>query len=218
MALSLPTYLGLPVLDWRPDWQGPSTTLGFEQSKSRWDESGGPVEDDAGYVEGPHTVRTVRYVLKTRARVIDARELLQTVVKGRLKSFWVPTWSPDFRLAAGTLSGSAVITTTPSGYVKFLQGANKGRAHVALFPRLTGGTIIYREIVSAVEIVNEDFNRSENEELTLDSVLTDDLNVLDPGCWLLLCRAASDELAIVWENADTAVLELPLIDLPREGS
>jgi len=208
--MTFPTYLAHPVITWEPDWQEPVTTL-FRR-KNRWDGKAGKVRDDTPYEISPRTLRRVRYVFTTRAEIMEALAFIRDTAQGRLNAFWVPEWVDDVFLTAGASSGSTTLSITNIGFTKWFFGAGKGRQHVALFPTGSPGTVVYREVTAAA-VVSETA-----ETITLDSAIGVTLAVGDRVCFLLLCRAESDDLVLHRESWDIAILELPLIDVPWDAA
>jgi hypothetical protein len=209
--VSLPTYLDLPVLSWRPDWSPPSPSHEVRSLKERLETPGGRFADDPLYETITRRARMVRYVVKGRTAIEAARTALLEEIPGRLKPFWLVSWTPDLQLTAELAIGAVDLTVTPLGYDRFLAGEDKGHLHLALWPRSNGGEPVYRQITgNSVE--------AGAEVLTLDSPLEVLLDQRDPVCWLALSRLDSDEVVIRWENMDVATLELPIIDLPLESS
>lgn len=207
--MSLPTYLGYPVLHWQPDWQGPTPQTSYRRSKARWDSGIGQVRDDSPYVPAPRTLRTMRYVFGSRAEILDAQDFLLTQAQGRLKPFWLASWTQDMVLLEGAAADADELVIRPMGYQPLLAGDGKGRRHVALWPRNTSGSVVYREITDhSVE--------AGAERLVLDADIGVALDVRDPVDFLLFCRLDADELTLQWEHMTVATLELPVIDLPWE--
>jgi hypothetical protein len=211
MTLTLPTYLGYPVLGWEPNWSDPSPNADLRQTKFRLDNGSGKVADDAPYTPRPRTARTLMYDFTRRSEVLEAQELLRDVLIGRLMPVWVPLWTDDFKLTAGCAYNERDLFITPIGFKRYYEGVGLGRTHVALFPMASGrDTMLCRAVVAnTVEIDGR-------EKITLDSDLGVPLAVSDLVCFLLLCRADSDDLTIEWTSWQTGTLELPVIDLPRE--
>jgi len=208
--MSFPTYLTYPVVTWEPDPQDPVTTL--VRRKNRWDGNAGKVRDDHPYDTGPRTIRRHRYVFLSRAEIMEALDFIRATAQGRLKTFWVPNWVDDVYLTAGSLAASSTLSISNIGFTRWYTGTNVGRAHVALFPTGSPGTILYRH-VTAADVVSETA-----ESLTLDSALGLDLAVGDRVCFLLLSRAESDDLVLHRDSWETAILEMPLIDVPLDAS
>lgn len=209
--MALPTYLGYPVLTWEPDWSSSTSDWEFVRKKNRWDNGIGRVRDDSPDTLGPRTQRPPRYVFGSKAEIEEARDFILNTAQGRLKPYWLPTWIPDLPLVDRCDATEAVLTVRPFGYGAYLAGASVGRSHVAVFPwRASPLTILYREVLSSA------VNLDGNEELTLDAVLGQHLEVDEMVCWLMLCRANSDDLALRWQNPQVAILEMPMIDVPLE--
>jgi hypothetical protein len=214
---SPPTYRGFPVLDVLPDWSDPSLKLDFRQAKSRLDGGAGPLRDDSPYQRRPRTARRLRYLLETRAEMLAARTFLKTVAQGRRNGFWVPAWTQDLLLAAVADSGDTTIAVTRIGFARFYpvldsaEDARLGRQHLALFPHQEGAgpLLVARKITGAATV-------GETDVLTIDSGVGHVVSINDLLSFLLFCRLDEDRVLLQWETFESGVLELSLIDLPRE--
>jgi hypothetical protein len=209
--VSLPTYLSLPVLDWAPDWDGVSQQLGFRQEKTRLETAAGPLQDDAPDQPRPRTARRLRYMLDSRAEMLAARDFLRDTAQGRWKGFWVPTWVEDLRVTDTVAADATTFSITRMGAWRFYAGAGFGREHLAFFPRVpgTGPILVPRKIASIADGVDA-------ETVTIDAAIGYALTTDDLVSFLLFCRADDDRLMLQWETDHNGVLELPLLDLPRE--
>jgi hypothetical protein len=213
---SPPVYRGFPVLDVLPDWSDPSLKLDFRQAKNRLDGGAGPIRDDSPHQRRPRTTRRLRYLLETRQEVLDARAFIRTVAQGRRHGFWVPTWTQDLSLATVVDSGDTTIAVTRIGFATFypvLDSANDGlgREHVALFPQQVGAgpLLVARKVADTG-------STDETDVLTIDTPIGHVFTTGDLLSFLLFCRLDEDRVLLQWETFESGVLELPLIDLPRE--
>jgi hypothetical protein len=209
--MPLPTYLGYDVLDWMPAWSAVTPNWQYSHKKNRWDNLISTIRDDKLYSLSPRTRRTLRFIIEGEQNIEDVRNFILQVAQGRLKPFWVPSWIHDLPLVAPCAAIEDILTVRPFGYDPYLNGAQIGRQHVALYPwNASPSAIIYRKII------NESVNIDGDEELTLDSALGVDLEVHEMVSWLMLCRADSDDLTIQWENSSLVTFELSIIDLAME--
>lgn len=211
-----PIYRGAPVLDVLPDWSAPSLALGFHQAKNRLDGGAGPLREDSPAQLRPRTARRLRYLLETRADVLAARTFLRTIVQGRWSGFWVPTWAEDLHLATAVGAADVTIAVTRIGFSRFYPlldagGEGLGRQHLAFFPQQTAAPplLVCRKITGIATV-------GETDVLTIDAALGFAFTTNDLLSFLLFARADADQLLLQWETFTSAVLELPLLDLPRE--
>jgi len=210
--MSLPTYLSHPVLPWEPDWSAPSLSAEFHQKKNRWDTGAGPIVDDAPHQGRPRTARRLRFVLTTRAEITDARALLTDTLMGRLGTVWVPFWPTALTLHAAAASGASAIVIQSVDAARLYAPASNARKHLAIFASTPGSapTMLLRQIDSVTP------HTDGTETLNLHTALSQDVAAGDAVAFLLLSRADSDQFVLQWETPSVAVLELPLIDLPKE--
>lgn len=212
--MSLATYLGLPLLDWSPDWEDPSRTMMYVQAKNQLgsDNAPGPLAFDAPHMPRPRTTFRLRYILETREDMNAARDFLCSTAIGRWKTFWVPLWLRAFQLTADVDAADTTFTITQSGYSRWYAGAQYGREHLAFFPRVptVEQTLIGRKVSDSVD------NGDGTETLTISSALGDDLKAADVVCFLLLCRLDTDSPVLEWDSMNSGILEIPLIDVPME--
>jgi hypothetical protein len=210
--MTLSTYLGLPLLDWPADMSDPGLDLEIKAAKVRLDNGAGPIKDDAPYEPRPRTARRLRYVLDSREAMLDARDFLRDVAQGRWKSFWVPTWAQDLQLAADVDGAATALAITRLLFTPLYAGTGLGREHIAAFPFVSGtGPVLTPRKITDVTTLDD-----ATEQLTLSSALGNDLTTDDLLSFLLLCRLDDDRLLFAWESMESGVLELPVIDLPRE--
>ena len=208
--MSLPTYLGLPVLTWEPDWTTSGQVTGARRTSRRQDAGVGRFKYESYYPSSSRTPRRLRYVFTSRQEVIDAKEVLEQI-KGRCKTFWVPTWTDDLTLVEPCDPDQAALRITGVGYIRFYLAPAGGRRHLALFP---GGPVpenlLLRKVTTATAETGGD------ETLTVNANLGVRMEAGDRISFLLLCRADSDRLTVTWEGPTVGTLELPTIDVPRE--
>lgn len=139
-----------------------------------------------------------RRIALSRALLVEwqwAKKFLDTV-KGRWKSFWLPTYRPDLvpvSKAAGTL-------TVESGESDVFAWWPLQRTTLAV--RYTSGTWVYLQIADATDnfdgTVTLDITDEDDNPVTLASVP-------ELVCWLERCRLESDEVGIAFTDARFSV-------------
>jgi hypothetical protein len=212
-VITLPTYRGKPVFDWEPDADGPTGRIRLVQPKNRLATPAGPVHDDSPHRPSPNTGRRLRYVLQTRDELLDARSLVCDVLEGRRNCIWVPSWLEDLSLDEAIEEGSDEITIRGCGFTEYYLVEGAGREHIAIFVRVEGeGPQMLRRKVESVEM-----NEDGTETLTLDSAIDVDVPIGAMVSFLHYVRAAEDRLILEWETMGVGVIEIPVIDVPKEA-
>jgi hypothetical protein len=151
------TYLGIPVLEHRPDEnEDPTMELGRQ-----WvdiDASVGRVDrDDFSGLAWPRQSHAWR--LYGRAERSAHRSFLYWL-QGRAQALWVPTWADDVELVAPVAIGATVWVVAWAGIARNLR-QQPGRRHLRI--ELVGGQVFYRRVVASTEI------DAAREEVLLDS-------------------------------------------------
>lgn len=151
----------------------------------------------------PRQIRRVQWLLKSRLDVKDFRALLGRM-KGRYVSAYVPTWFPDFELAATTGAGSSALTVKRSQYSS-LVGVQGTQSTVLI--RLTNGTRYIRKIIGSTVPNPETETLSLNDtvpvELNKDNVLMISL--------VHLCRLQADGVTINYQSDSVATVEMQTV-------
>lgn len=118
---------------------------------------------------------------------------------GRLKPFWIFSWTPDIIITLPFLASDIDLTIQDFRYNKYFADSAR-RVHLA-FVNKSGG-YLYREIVSSTE-----------DTITLDSSLgfdgsMDDLTMI---CFLKLVRFNSDEVNFHWVDGTNVQISTPVV-------
>lgn len=180
------TYLGIPVLETRPN-ESTSPTAAYDRQLVDIDGDPGlvyvdditgiawPTQADAWLVAGLAARSALRSLLYWQA--------------GKAAALWVPSWSDDVTLAVPAVAASSTITVARIGITSHLK-QQPGRRHLRI--ELYDGTILYRRVTGS-SIVD-----SATELLSLDSALGVDIDAgqIRQINWLMLCRRASDTVQI----------------------
>lgn len=153
----LPTYRGLPVVEWRPDWSG-EPEHGARRSILTVDNTTGIVErtDQAGM---PQQSVQLSWLWPTRAASMRFRGLLY-YLRGRSQPVWIPSGHEDLVLVDVVASAAESMDVEAIGYATHLAGM-PGRRDVRI--ELHDGRVLYRRITGAQQIDDE------TERLAFDS-------------------------------------------------
>ncbi len=149
----------------------------------------------------PRSHATMNNVLgwefQTDQSIWDYRTWLATI-KGRLKPFWVLTWTPDITITSPFLDYEETVQIEDVFYGRYFAGAEY-RLDLAFVKQ--DGTILYRRIVGWGD-----------DSLTLDSSLGFDGDMSDFKviCFLQLVRSASDDVNFNWLQAGNVQVSMPV--------
>ncbi|GAB3335329.1 hypothetical protein [Marilutibacter aestuarii] len=144
-AMPVATYLGHPVLEWRPDdgadEGGSYNRLMAEVSNGLGD----PVEFDLAGVQLRGS--SMGWQLWGRADQSAARSRLYAM-RGGAVPVWVPSWKQDLRLAAPIGGASTTMTVEWTGYAA-LGALQPNRRDLRI--ELRDGTVLYRRITGVAD-------------------------------------------------------------------
>ncbi len=199
------SYKGIDVLEVQPNWRD-GLSRRYKRSLVVLDSKTGTISvDDKG---GSPVVGTeLPWFVADRASAGTLRAFLDTR-KGRLRSFWMPTWDQDLVLAMDAQAIDTGIKIRTIGYTRFFWGSPARRFLAFL---RNGQTPIYRQVVSSVD------NEDGTEMLGLDAAIGDLLDAKTTlVSFLTLVRLASDDVEILWTSTDLAEAVLSTAELPRE--
>ena len=139
------------------------------------------------------------YLRTDRAAVEQIRDFFLRM-RGRQGEFFMPSWTPDFEIAAPVASGSVTFSAKGASVAE-LYGAS--RTHRAAFVKLLDGTVICRKVVSLTAGAGV-------STFTIDSafgVSFTPAQVVLAG-FVTLNRLASDDLVIEWVTDQVANVTL----------
>ena len=138
-------------------------------------------------------------------------EVLQQFITnmGAAGSFWVPTWQPDFSMAAGLANGLNELVIHPVSYEDtYLTGTSVTEPghYLAIYNEDTG-TLFTPKVLSVS--IDEG---SGNETLTLSENAPEDFFTgTTIVSLLILCRHLDDTLEIDWKSPDIAEVNLDMV-------
>lgn len=125
-------------------------------------------------------------------------------VKGRLRTFYLPTYQEDLKVVSGL--GTASVTIQRCGYTTSMFPQASRKALAAVEPN---GTITKLTVTAAVD----NGVAAGTETLTLDGTCPTGTTLL---CYLLYGRLESDALAIVWRHSGFADCAMGFVECPAE--
>jgi hypothetical protein len=187
-------YRGLPVLTTPPNWTE-DVEQGFLRKIASIDPGTGPVyfDDEAG---GAVTMQSHRWLLDGRAQIDGFRRWLYSR-KGRLSSFWLPTFAQDFLVVAGIGNTALTIDVEHCGYTDSI-AQDIGRRDIRI--ELHTGQVYYRRITSSAEV------SATVERLSIDSALGATITPaqIRAVSYMAVVRLDADAAEIAWSRWDVA--------------
>jgi hypothetical protein len=159
----------------------------------------------------PRNERIMRYIL-AREQVDDVvRDWIYDKWMGRWKGFWMPSWTADF-------PHSAAIDTLDETFE--CEGINRSdrwtvdqrRALVAIEPYQDGVRLDAQEIVDITK--DTDYGV---ETVTMVGSFARSHPARRIISWLLWGRLNTDNIRIQWVEPNTAIMDLPFVELPGEA-
>ena len=142
-----------------------------------------------------------RWEPETAAQVWALRLLIHAL-RGRQRSFWLPTYRNDFTLTEVIGAADTVLSVERSGYPRYLT-LNEPIKHIAIM--LKNGTTYYREIINASDTGAVD-------NLTIDANLGSTIQIADVAriSYLVRCRLNTDTVRIDHTGLGRATVEVPV--------
>ena len=144
---------------------------------------------------------TKRWEPENTTDIWALRQLVHAL-KGRQRSFWLPTYRKDFILTEEISPADTVLSVERSGYSRYLN-LDEPLKHIAIM--LKNGTTYYREITNASDT-------GVIEELTIDSNLGATIAITDVAriSYLVRCRLNTDTVRIDHAGLGRATCEVPV--------
>lgn len=188
------TYRSLPVMQQAPNWtEDPSQS--YMRLLDRLQPASGPsyTDDRAG---GSIMLQSHRWLLDGRASISAFRSWLYAR-RGRLSSFWLPTFALDLAVVADIGSADTTIDVEHCGYTDTI-AQDIGRRDIRI--ELASGATYLRRITGSAEISGT------VERLTIDSALGAAVQAaqIRSVSYLDLVRLESDAVEIAWWRSDVA--------------
>jgi hypothetical protein len=139
---------------------------------------------------------------RSRAEVAKLKKLLLSL-RGRQKSFYIPTFASDLLVTATLSSGSSTMDVENIGYVRFVQDRERMRTFRITF---TDGTSLFRVIQSSVQL------SSTTERLTLDTTWpsTRPASEVQRVEFIELVRFDTDDMVLEHDRSGSARLRAPV--------
>jgi hypothetical protein len=188
------TYRSHPVLTQAPNWTE-DVEQGLARKLASLDPGTGPAFwDEEG--SGAMMSQTHRWLLDGRTQ-IDAFRRWLYARRGRLSSFWLPTFAQDFKVVASIGSTASTIDVEHCGYTDTI-GQDIGRRDIRI--ELHSGTSYLRRITGCSEVSGT------IERISIDSALGALVTPADIRSvnYLDLVRLEADSAEIAWSRWDLA--------------
>lgn len=184
-VLPTETYLGVPVLEMRPD-EGEDPQSAFTRLATNLDVGTGIITL-FDWADRAFRTGSMRWLIQGRSEHAALRSLLYGL-RGRMQTLWVPTWHSDLLLMADIGSSDTVITVEWTGYTLYGR-MQSNRRDIRI--ELLDGTIWYRRITDAAEA-------GDTEQLTLASALGEAVTRQQVRCisFMVLCDQAHDRVEL----------------------
>lgn len=139
------SYLGYPVLEWRPD-AGEDLSTTFNRQLETVDAGTGSVSV-YDYPGRSFRSGALRWLVHGRDENTALRSLIYGLA-GRMQTVWVPTWNSDLVVVANVTASALSLSVEWAGYTVFGRLQSNGRD---IRIELLDGSIFYRRITSAAE-------------------------------------------------------------------
>lgn len=183
-------FNGIEVLTHRPNW---ATAVQIDvQDPTQWTDNQMGVR--ASYVAIPFgtEVFQAEHLVRSAAEVDAVLGLFQRS-RGRCGEFYVPSWTADIRLAATTAAGSNLFTV--SGY-DFFDAYDGDLVRKAFMVKLPDGGLHFFQIANLAKSTSgpaRTFITTQQPSPVAIFAETEPM-----VSWMLVCRFASDEMAVEW--------------------
>jgi hypothetical protein len=188
-------YLGLPVLEDRPNESSPLTASYARQLQDLDGDVGLVFVDD---ITGKAWPLQSHAWLLAGSVARNAWRSQMYWLQGRGNALWVPSWADDVSLAAPVLASDSTLIVQRIGVARHL-AQQAGRRHLRI--ELFVGTVLYRRVITSSQL------DAATEQLALDSATGVAFTAADVRqiSWMMLCRGASDTVQIAHINDNEGV-------------
>lgn len=177
----------------------------FDRDITVIDGGTGIVTQASGWDKNKH-VWLKGFSARGRSRIRDLKALLR-YIRGRQKSFWVPTKADDLEITAAPIAASQIVDIGNIDYVRYVQ--NRGPKNVIRVSFNNGDADEIHVIESSAAHPTD----SEQERLTIASpgwTLSHALNTIERVEFLELCRMDADRFTLRFEGATEVRMNAPL--------
>lgn len=151
----------------------------------------------------PRIVTVKGWAPETAADIWTVRKLLHAL-RGRQRSFWLPSFRKDFTLTATVADTATTLLVSPAEYERFVD-VQEPLGDIAIY--LKNGTVFFREIT------NVEPGSGGTEQLTINSPLGATVNPDDVLriSYLMRARLDTDSIEITHLGLDRAVVNVPVV-------
>lgn len=202
----LTIYRGLPVLDDINFMDGTELSEPIQSGALLVDNETGPGARSFRRRRMPRIVTMKGWAPETPAEVGTLRRLLHAL-RGRQRSFWLPTFRNDFQLTTAIGSTDVALFVMGAEYQRFIDRASP-LGDIAIY--LRDGTVFYREIVDVMPGTGA-------EQLVIDSALGTAVQPEDVAriSYLMRARLDSDVVAIQHLGLGRAQAFVPVVGVEQ---
>ena len=197
---NLTLYLGSPVIQ---DTNHVEGLLGEQFSGKLFDiDSGSGTLIQVARRDVPEVSTQKTWVFEDVAKSFKLRKLLYAL-RGRQRSFWLPTFRHDFILAAQIGSSVTQFEALPVEYGRFVSEQPPFN-HIAIY--LNNGTVFFRQVTGHG-------TSGSNETISINTALGQVVNPSDVKfiCFLVRSRLASDRVEMVHHRLGATTVSVPVV-------
>lgn len=199
-------YQGAEVFMTPPPWTD-DITASFFRNANRLDNKSGTFRYDLKSID-PSETKTITYVATSRAEINNFQRFFYRV-RGRLRSFWAPTWLSDLELAEDAPPGRNYLLVKWPLYWKYYAQGQRRKTLVAF--RRDGTARIIKIAGYSTDISGELGKVYLDEQLKLP-ILRKDILMLS---YLCRYRLDSDTLVTEYETTDVANMTLSMTEVSQ---
>lgn len=198
----LTLYRGLPVLTDLNFVEGDEISESIEAKAVVIDNKTGPAPKSYRR-RFPRIISAKTWMPETKVELWTIRKLIYAL-RGRQRSFWLPTFREDFVLTATVGSSATTLLVEPVDYERFID-TNEPLGDIAIY--LTNGSVFYREITDVQP------GGGGTEQLSISSALGVTVNPADilRISYLVRSRLDTDAVRITHNGLGRAVVVAPTV-------
>lgn len=197
-SLPLFTFNGIEVLTHRPNWATPLQT---------------EVQDPTMWTDNQMGVRAPYVIVPFGTEVLQAEHVIQNQgdldavlglfhrSKGRCGEFYVPSWTSDIALVEPTAAGSQTFVVDGHDFFDAYDGDRVRRAFFVNLPGTEPRCFLIDQMAKSTSGPARTIITTEQPSpVTIPAAASTMI------CWMLVCRFASDEIAVGWRTDTVATI------------
>lgn len=195
------SYQGAEVFLMAPPWLE-DLAASFSRNANRLDNQTGAFRYDLKSTD-PSETKNIEYVTTSREEINNLQRFFYRS-KGRLKSFWAPTWLSDLELAEDAPAGRGYLMVKWPHYWKYYALGQRRKTLIAF---LRDGTARLLKVAGYSTDLSGGFGKVYLDAALKQSLLRDDILMLS---YLCRYRLDSDTLATEYETPKVANITLSM--------